>query len=231
MKCDYKILKDKIEDYYSDIITQIELKKWLKEVYSYFLTKGFLMVENLCIYPLLNYLVNAMDNAENNCEIELCHTEIKYIYNILCGCEDKIFFYRMSLPWEYPIMRNYKNVYEEYLRLQAYIKGHIYGGSDNYNEIQQQIDTLKSIEKTNTVLDMLGYKILSLAEHIFSDHERSVIETNILNLYPNISCDRADEKLLSLLFSYLDCIIGEKPLIVESAYICGSVGINTNYDS
>ncbi|MCH5347762.1 MAG: hypothetical protein J1E40_00435 [Oscillospiraceae bacterium] len=233
MEYDLKILKNKIEDYFDQKITQKELIEWLRSVYSDFLLNGFLELKSLCIYPLLSRLYTAFENdrEEENIKTKFFDSEINYVYSILSGDENKVFFYRISLPWKYNKMNQYNSIYFNCIQLKSAIEKYISGNMEKYNEIKKQIKTFKEIRKSENILDLLEIKIRSLAEEIFSDDENDAVQFDINYLYPDINYDRIDKRLLSLLSDYIDCILGEKIIIAEVIYLKGNARINIYCDN
>ncbi len=220
------ILKNNIEEHFKGKITKDELINQIKAAYSKLMTKDFLEPKELCNYPLLSRLCIAYEDDKDNGTDKFWDNELHLIYSILCGSEDKAFFFRMALPWKYDkFMSVHSNIYDRYSKFRQAVRSYTSGKMKNYSDIKEQLEALDKAKGATGILGLLEIKIISLAEEIFSDDDYEAIQTDVPFLYPGKSL-RNNEILLRLLSDYLDRILGEKAITTEVIYLKGEANLN-----
>ena len=198
-------IKAILDKYFSGDISRDELDISIKKAYAHFLLHGFLSVDKLCIDPVLRGVLY----AEND-------TAIEHFYDILNGRKNDIFHFRLTIPYKLP--------YTEYSAAEYHDKDIIADFSrlkqiSCFTEDDALIDEFKGITNKDTdlknVIGILSLKISSLFRQIT---EYSI---HIIDLHPDRSAVRSDGDLTVLMQRYVECAVGERAMIVETAFLNG----------
>ncbi len=231
MNINYKILKDKLQQYYAGDLELSALGSWAASEYYDILRGGYVMLEKIAVYKFLKILseINTVPDDIRD-EFPCSAEDIRHIYEILCGDENEVHTIRVKIP---------RKVYEIYgdnphLSLadrdeKVEIKKILTRLSQNKTLSDGEIDVLKSmlnkpLSAPQTLLDLLEIQLKPLLERILHilhfDSDRSAF-----GLYVDRD-EFSDTRAIADAEKLLACYIGEKSFNVCVVYQSGIPNIS-----
>lgn len=211
-------LSNKINDYFSGILSKVDFGKWAEHAYYNLITGGYIEQNKIVIYPFLKTISKIhVEINEKNDIYPVSEDKIKSIQSILNGNESFCCQIVVAIP-----KHIYMNSVDDFLNDE---KREIF---DNVRKkitqfINKEIyekELCENIKKIlyypcpqKTILDILYKQILNLSMGLF-DFKESQLNPQ-LRLYAQ---DRNANFVLLKLRDYLECYIGIKSFIVEISY-------------
>lgn len=211
-------IKAILDKYFSGDISRDELDISIKKAYAHFLLHGFFSVDKLCIYPVLRGVLYAEDN-----------TAIEHFYDILNGRKNDIFHFRLTIPFKSPYTEysaseySYKDIIADFIRMKQI--SYLIEADDSDALIDEFKKLANKYTDLKNVIGILSLKIFSLFRQIT---EYSV---HIIDLHPDRSAFSSDGNLTALMQRYIECAMGERAMLIETAFLNGQPVLNISPDA
>lgn len=204
MNLTYLDLKKIVDDYNEGLMSKTELCAWSKKTYYDFLTAQFLNIEWIYMYPfVMRFSTICTMNDEKSDVFSCTDFEINKLINIIKGNINSLFTLRFTIPWEHKQMEKYKKLYYDYEIIKTEI--------------------LKDLSEQN-VTCLEGYGLFKRYNDI-----STIID--LIDLFYNGKNQYGTKKIIDILMRYIDCILGNRGIIVEISYYQGNPSINLYPDS
>lgn len=218
----YKELEKAVDDYTGGFLSKNELCKWSGKTYYEFLTTQFLNIEWIYMYPFIRRFSEICLSAdEKNDAFPCSDSEMNDLINVIKGNNDLLFTFRLTIPWQLRQMDKFKEIYYEY----EIIKKEPEKLLNEQNSAAHRI--LTKHNDADTVIDLIEFKIANILSEMMNEEQH----TCLIDLFYNSKNQYGTKRLIDLLVKYVDCILGEKGIIIEMSYRHGKPDINIYPDS
>jgi len=229
MEYDAKILLQRIDDYFTGIISKTDLGKWANKAYYDILKGGYVENEKIVIYPFVK-VISTFHIRENDIEdIYPCTEEnVAIIKDILHGKRNYDFAVEMSVPIQIYSMFKEKPYFdigrrEIFLKLRNIISEYFEKRYEYSDEMDAMIEKAICLKHRNeTVLDFLEECICRYLTVLFKNASAELGLQENMKLY----AQKSEKNIMGKrLISYLDSYIGNSNFQLLIAYREGKPNI------
>ena len=225
MNLTYLDLKKIVDDYNEGLMSKTELCTWSKKTYYDFLTAQFLNIEWIYMYPfVMRFSTICTMNDEKSDVFSCTDFEINKLINIIKGNINSLFTLRFTIPWEHKQMEKYKKLYYDYEIIKIKILKDL---SEQNVTCLEGYGLFKRYNDISTIIDLIELKISNILYNVMDEGQH----TCLIDLFYNSKNQYGTKKIIDILMRYIDCILGNRGIIVEISYYQGNPSINLYPDS
>jgi len=215
-------LEEKIDSFFSGILSKDELGKWAEKAYFDLLRGGYVEIKKVKLYPFLKTIsAFAIKNNDWKDEFPCSENDVKEIQKILHGKQDFDFQVELAIPIQVYNMFGEKANYdfrkrEMFVKIREEIFCFFQGITENNSNILNYINAnLENREKPETIQGILEEHIYKLCKVLIKKCDAGIERKVGLKLYPQKnSQDYLGEKLKE----YLDCYLGKRSFNILVSY-------------
>lgn len=224
MEYDVQELREKIDNYFSGILSKEELGRWAGGAYLDLLRGGYVEIKKITLYPFLKTIstFHIEDNPLDD-EYPCSKGDIREIQNVLHGEREFHFQVEMSIPLQVYNMFLGNPHYdlkkrERFAKIQNEIFYLLQGKVENYSNIAEYLN-MNLVKKNETVQDILEEHILKLCKVLFEVSSSGIKRKSGRKIYPQKT---SSDYLTDMLNNYLECYQGKRNFNIVVSFQCGT---------